>query len=182
MIRNVHEREIAADAEWVGELINSLASSSDRLWPRDQWPAMRLDRPLGIGAAGGHGPVRYVVEAFRPGRSVTFRFIRPVGFHGSHGFSVTAVGERSSVLRHELVMRVSGGAAVTWPLVFRPLHDALIEECLDRAASAAGHPPAVPARRSRWTRLLRGLLSARRRRSRSGARDGRRESTRRGHR
>lgn len=164
MIRNVHEREIAADAEWVGELMNSLASNWDRLWPRDEWPAMRFDRPLGIGAVGGHGPVRYVVEAFSPGRSVTFRFTGPVGFDGSHGFSVTAVGDRSSVLRHELVMRVSGGARVTWPLFFRPLHDALIEECLDRAASAAGHPPAVPARRSWWTKLLRSPWSARRRR------------------
>ena len=39
MVHNLHEREIAAPASEVGMLIDSLASKSDRLWPRNEWPA-----------------------------------------------------------------------------------------------------------------------------------------------
>lgn len=164
MIRNVHAREIRASVGTVGKLIDSLASRDDHLWPHDQWPSMRLDRPLGVDAVGGHGPVRYVVEGYEPGRSVSFRFTRPQGFHGRHSFRVIEVASGSSVLKHELVMTVSGAARLTWPLLYRPLHDALIEESLDRAESAAGHPPASPATRSTWTKLLRSMWSIPRRR------------------
>lgn len=159
MVHNVHEREIAAGAEAVGKLLDSLSSMNDRLWPHDQWPSMRFDRPLEIGAVGGHGPVRYVVENYVPGRWVEFRFTRPSGFEGHHWFSVSEESENSSVLRHELVMTVKGTAVLTWPLFFRPLHDALIEESLDRAESAVGTPPSVPAKRSLWTRALRSMWS-----------------------
>ena len=39
MIRNVHERTLAATPEEVGALIDSLASPGDRLWPAARWPA-----------------------------------------------------------------------------------------------------------------------------------------------
>lgn len=160
-MRNVHERAIAASPGSVGEVVDSLSSQEDRLWPRSDWPAMRLDRPLGVGAAGGHGPVRYVVVGYEPGRSVTFRFTRPAGFDGHHRFVVSESAEGSKVsLRHELVMTVTGIDRLTWPLFFRPLHDALIEESLDRAERAAGSHPDTPARRSLWVRALRSLWSA----------------------
>lgn len=144
----------------VGELLDSLSTRQDRLWPRGQWPPMRLDKPLGIGASGGHGPVRYVVIAFEPGRSIRFRFTGPVGFHGHHAFVISETADDASVLlTHELVMSVTGLARVTWPLFFRPLHDALIEESLDRAESEVGRPPESRARRSLWTRMLRFATS-----------------------
>lgn len=123
---------------------------------------MRLDRPLGVGAAGGHGPVHYVVEAYEPGRSVTFRFTKPSGFHGHHRFVVAEMADVSTVsLRHELVMTLTGIDRITWPLFFRPLHDALIEESLDRGELAVGSRPDPPAKRSLWVRALRSLWSAR---------------------
>ncbi|UNO43730.1 DUF2867 domain-containing protein [Streptomyces sp. MST-110588] len=38
---------------------------------------MRFDRPLGVGAYGGHGPVRYRVSAYDPGRRIRFDFTSP---------------------------------------------------------------------------------------------------------
>jgi hypothetical protein len=162
MVHNVHERLFQVKIERVGELLESLGSSHDRLWPRDCWPAMRLDRALQVGATGGHGPIRYVVQRHERGRAVWFRFTAPVGFEGGHGFDVepTAGGVR---LRHVLTMVPRGGAYVSWPLVFRPLHDALIEDALDRVARAVGE--SVPQRAwSPRVRLLRAML---RRRTRS---------------
>ncbi|MDQ3135435.1 MAG: hypothetical protein M3Q76_11655, partial [Acidobacteriota bacterium] len=67
-MKNVHERILQSPFAAAGELIDKLASRDDLLWPRERWPAMKLDRPLGVGAKGGHGPIRYVVEAYEPGR------------------------------------------------------------------------------------------------------------------
>jgi hypothetical protein len=68
MICNVHQRSLAVPVAEAGFLIDGLAGPDDRLWPSDRWPAMRFDRPLGVGARGGHGPVRYAVGAYVPGR------------------------------------------------------------------------------------------------------------------
>jgi hypothetical protein len=160
MVHNVHEREIAAPGNEVGELIDSLSGQSDRLWPRNQWPAMRLDGPLRLGAAGGHGPVRYFVTHYEPGRWVEFQFTSPSGFNGHHSFAAISLTENSTLLRHELSMSPSGTALFTWPLFFRPVHDALIEESLDRAEIDCGSSPVLAHRRSFWTKVLRAPFSA----------------------
>lgn len=160
MVVNTHEREISATSEEVGALIDSLGSQNDRLWPRAAWPALRLDRPLGVGAAGGHGPVRYHVTSYEPARRVEFQFTEPRGFHGTHCFSVVERVGRDPVLRHELTMKVRGIALLSWPLFFRPLHDALIEEGLDLAQSQWGNP-IRRHRRSLWTRILRAPFAGR---------------------
>src|SRR5271166_5723421 len=103
-VRNVHERRLRAPSEIVGRLIDQLAATDDRLWPRDRWPAMRFDRPLAIGAVGGHGPIRYVVESYDRSRRIRFRFCAPRGFDGCHEFAVRDDGS-GSVIRHELSMR-----------------------------------------------------------------------------
>jgi hypothetical protein len=162
---NVHTRRLGGDLDSIGALVDSLSGPDDRLWPSGQWPAMRFDGPLAVGACGGHGPIRYVVDDYEPGRRVRFRFTGPAGFHGHHEFEVLeGTGEvarvSSVVLQHELRMRTSGWATVSWPLLYRPLHDALIEDALDQAALAVGEEP----RRARWTlwvRLLRSALARR---------------------
>ncbi|MET4097603.1 hypothetical protein ABIB51_004559 [Arthrobacter sp. UYCu712] len=159
MVLNVHEREIVASLKDVGTLIDSLASKSDLLWPRKEWPSMRLDQPLGVGAAGGHGPVRYFVASYEPGRRVEFQFTGPAGFHGNHAFTAIRLTEQLTMLRHELALSPRGPAMFTWPIFFRPLHDALIEECLDRAEYECDARSDFPSRRSMWTRILRASLS-----------------------
>ena len=161
MVYNTHQREIAAPANEVGELIDSLASKNDRLWPKGEWPAIRLDGPLNIGAAGGHGPVRYFVTAYETGRRIEFQFTGPSGFNGHHSFTATSLTDNSTVLRHELSMSPSGTAKLTWPLFFRPMHDALIEESLDCAENQCSSASGAAYRRSLWTKILRAPFSER---------------------
>ena len=168
VVRNVHERLIetppGAGAGRGRELIDKLASRDDVTWPRDRWPAMRFDRPLAVGAAGGHGPIRYFVEAYERGRAVTFRFTGPRGFVGTHGFEVEetagagATGGGATIrVRHTLSMETRGAPRLTWPLLFRPLHDALVEDALDRAE---GHCAESPVARRSWSRRVRMLRRA----------------------
>jgi hypothetical protein len=158
-VHNTHERRLDASPDAAGALLDALASDGDRLWPHDSWPAMRLDRPLGVGATGGHGPVRYTVEEYDPGRRVRLRFLAPRGFDGFHEFTVRPDPSGGTVLAHLLAMRAHGPARASWPLVFRPLHDALLEDALDRAERALTGGVRAPARWSRRVRLLRSLLA-----------------------
>ncbi|MFF7989731.1 SRPBCC family protein [Kitasatospora xanthocidica] len=155
-VLNIHERTVPAPAETVGALIDGLAGPDDLLWPGSAWPRMRLDGPLAVGAAGGHGPIRYTVVGYAPGRWVRFRFDGPRGFDGHHEFTVHPAGG-ATVLRHTIAMRLSGSGRLTWPLAIRRLHDALIEDSLDRAVRACGGTLARPARWSPYVRLLRRL-------------------------
>ncbi|MBK6295860.1 MAG: SRPBCC family protein, partial [Rhodoferax sp.] len=69
---NVHQRLLYAPPEQVGELIDSLASPSDALWPGQAWPRLKLNRPLSVGAAGGHGPIPYFQRPTPRGRWCAF--------------------------------------------------------------------------------------------------------------
>ena len=158
-VRNVHERGFPVPLAAVGALVDSLASRDDRLWPRDKWPPMRFDRPLAVGAAGGHGPIRYFVEEYRPGQSVLFRFSAPRGFDGTHCFEVEE-RQGATFLRHVLEMRATGRALLSWSLYIRPLHDACVEDCLDRATVSLGVALERPASWSIYVRMLRAFRQA----------------------
>ena len=136
VVVNIHERMIPANVDVVGRMIDTLGSAGDVIWPHEKWPALKLDRPLQAGAAGGHGPIRYRVESYEPGRRVRFRFLSPKGFVGTHGFDVENAGEGASKLRHVIEMRTLGMAALNWSLIIRPLHDALLEDALDKVEGA----------------------------------------------
>ena len=157
MVRNVHERVIQSRLAIpeTGKLIDSLGERENPLWPRDSWPPMRFDRPLAIGAIGGHGPIRYVVEEYEPGRKIRFRFTRPRGFKGTHGFEVEKAAPQVVRVRHTLVMRLRGLARLSWPLAFRWLHDALVEDALDRAEASCRLTPIKKRKWSWWVRVLR---------------------------
>jgi hypothetical protein len=55
-------------------------------------------------------------------------------------------------------MTTHGLAILSWPLIFRPLHDALIEDSFATAEAALGQPARMRAW-SLWVRLLRWILS-----------------------
>jgi len=157
-VLNIHERIINTSMAETGKLIDGLASVDDRLWPRDRWPAMKLDRPLGVGAIGGHGPIRYTVESYKPGLWIQFRFTEPKGFLGSHRFEVERVENEKTKLRHTIEMRVKGMARLIWPLAIRPLHDALMEDALDNAEISIGGQPAK-REWTLWVKFLRRTMS-----------------------
>ena len=160
MIRNVHQREFRATEEQLGALLDQVAEPGGP-WP-SRWPPLVLDRPLGVGADGGHGPIRYQVVDYQPGRRAVFRFQEPTDLDGTHTFEVLP-GARpgTAVLRHELIGRPSGLGLLSWTLLIRRLHDALLEDLLDRAGRTVGDPPARPARWSVLVRMTRWLLGLR---------------------
>ena len=118
---------------------------------------MRFDRPLAVGAIGGHGPVRYSVEEYHPSQSIVFRFSAPRGFNGTHRFEVEE-RQGKTVLRHVIEMHTTGMALLSWPLAIRSLHNAAIEDCFDQAAISLKADLPHPARWPVYVRLLRALM------------------------
>ncbi len=163
-IMNVHERSCRVAPELVGTLIDSLSGVDDHLWPRSKWPAQALDGPLEEGARGGHGPVRYTVSEYVPGRRVAYRFDPSglvAGFDGRHYFEV--IPRRSDVLlRHVLEAECDAKTWLKWKVVVEPVHDALLEDALDRAERTLHGRIEKPASWSLWVRGLRHLLAKRR--------------------
>lgn len=157
-VLNIHERLLHAPAQEAGELINRLASPNDAMWPSTPWPPLRFNRALSVGAVGGHGPFRFSVESFEPGRYIRFRFTAPKGFIGTHYFQLKENTADKVLLRHVLEMNVVGFARISWPLIYRPCHDALLEEALDRAQSFLAGEPRRPRKLSFRTKLLIRLL------------------------
>ncbi len=157
-VRNIHERVFQVRKAQVEALLDSLSSSDDRLWPRDRWPRMAFDRPLTAGAVGGHGPVRYSVQSYQPGREVVFGFSRPRGVFGTHRYVVDEVPEGVR-LRHLVEIEARGLGRLSWPLVFGPLHDACLEDSLDAAERELTGTVRRPARWSRWVRALRWVFT-----------------------
>jgi hypothetical protein len=73
VVVNIHERELQVPVDEVGPLLDRLGGPADVLRPSPTWRPMVLDGPVGVGAAGGHGPFRYRVTAHQPGRRVERR-------------------------------------------------------------------------------------------------------------
>lgn len=155
---NIHERPLHAAPDQVGALIDTLASPKDALCPIYWWPRMQFDRPLSVGATGGHGTIRYFVEEYYPGKSITFRFTAPPEFTGFHGYEIVEKADQSVLLRHTLQITTHGRTRLSWPLMFRPLHDALIEDSLTMAQVSLGLSPQVQPW-SLWVRFLRWIMS-----------------------
>lgn len=154
-VLNVHERRVPVPPTKLAPLLEGLSGPHDQLWPSARWPAMVLDRPLGVGARGGHDPVRYVVCGHARGQWVRFRFRAPRGLLGWHEFTVHPTDDGGSVLRHTLTARLTGSARLSWPLFFRWLHDALLEDAMDNAERVVVGAVATPARWNAYVRLLR---------------------------
>jgi hypothetical protein len=152
-IESIHARELPVSAEQLGEIVDTLGGPEDKIWPIERWPndPIGFDRPLGVGARGGHGPIRYTVAAYEPGRQIVFEFDPGTGLRGVHLIVVEPVGDRGARLRHVLEAELGGIYRFLRP-VFLGIHDALVEDLLDKAEMAATGRVARPARWPRWLR------------------------------
>jgi hypothetical protein len=133
-IYNRHDRKIQAPAADVGAYLDSLSGPADRLWPADDWPAMKFDTSLREGARGGHGPVRYRVTEYMPGRRVVFQFEGgglTDGLDGRHFFEVIA-RQNCTLIRHVVDADCDLRMWAKWHILIGPMHDALIEDAFDR--------------------------------------------------
>ncbi len=134
-IFNVHERALSVSAEKAGSAIDSLTREDDFLWPGHRWPPMKLDAPLGKGASGGHGPVKYSVKEYVPGKRIVFGFDKSgvvAGIDGRHYFEVVSLREKV-ILRHVVEGKCGFRDWLLWHAVIGPCHDALLEDGLDLA-------------------------------------------------
>src|SRR5690349_5503982 len=161
MVVNVHERVIAAPAAQVGAALDRIGGADDSWWSAPAWPAMVLEGPLALWVRGRHGPIRYQVTEHVPGRSVVFTFDEGVGLRGTHRFDIVPRDAESCLVRHVVEGRTAGTMRLVWPLAMRWLHDAVVEDLLDRVELDAGHPPAQRARWSWWVRQIRRVTRPR---------------------
>lgn len=156
VIRNVHVRTVQASAAAVGALLDRLSADDDPVFPVPAWEPMRFDRPLGVGATGGHGPVRYTVTAYEPGRRVRFDFTPPN--NGFHEMTVEPLDDERCRVRHVLEADLRGAKRIEWEAVVRPVHDSIVEELFDNIELLTTGTVARPIRWSPRVRLLNRLL------------------------
>lgn len=154
---NIHERVIAAPAEAVAPLLETFGQPNDQLWPFDDWVPLKLDRPLAVGADGGHGPIRYHVTDYQPGKKVTFTFHPRTGLIGTHELTLETLGPNRCKMTHILDAQPTGLMRVAVPLFVLSLHNAVLEDLLDNAQRHAEGTVPSPARWTWWVKLWRIL-------------------------
>ncbi|KJS02197.1 MAG: hypothetical protein VR65_05970 [Desulfobulbaceae bacterium BRH_c16a] len=129
---NIHKRTIGQSIGVISDILNTLSSNDDKLWPKEKWPPMIFRKGLTVGAIGGHGPIKYSINTYIPGSSIEFTFVKPDGFKGVHRFEVTEIENNKTELKHTIDMMLSRKGILTWHIAIRWLHDALIEDCFDK--------------------------------------------------
>ena len=154
-MRNVQQRVIDAPAVVVGAVLDSASGPADRLWPAD-WPPLKLDAGLKVGSHGGHGPIRYSVSEYEPGRRIRFVPDADLGLEGYHEFTVTPQGPDRSLVSHVIDARLQGRMILSWPIAIRWVHEAVLRDLLDTVErNSTGRLAGAPARWSLWVRILR---------------------------
>jgi hypothetical protein len=142
-IRNVHTRRIAASADHVGSLLDTLGSDRDQFWQTELAEPVVFAEGLRITSQGGHGTLRYRVSHSEPGRSIEAEFEPGVGLRGRHRFDVTTDDQTHCTLQHTLEATLQGQGRLAWPLGLRAIHDAVVEDVfnhVERTVTGAAHP------------------------------------------
>jgi hypothetical protein len=162
-IHKVHSRELPVAPDEVGALLDALGTPGDRLWPTDRWPTtpLELDGPLAVGTQSRQGilpltQIRQVVDDYRRGRRIAFRFAPGLGIVGTHRLDVEPLGRHRCRLTHTLEGRVEPKLIPVYPILIGQ-HDALVEDLLDRAELATTGRIARPARWPTSVRIANAL-------------------------
>ncbi|MCD4846750.1 MAG: hypothetical protein K8R76_01005 [Candidatus Aegiribacteria sp.] len=132
-VTNIHKRIINQPEENISKILDTLSSNNDLLWPKEKWPPMVFKKGLVEGATGGHRPIRYSIKKYVPGNLIEFDFMKPDGFKGIHKFEITEIEKDKTELKHTISMTLSGKGMLTWYFAIKWLHDALLEDCMDKA-------------------------------------------------
>lgn len=156
-IVNIHKRELPISKDKVLNLFSTLASDKDKIWPSENWPPMRFKEGLKKGSIGGHGPIRYEIINFDPNGCIAFKFLKPKGFNGLHKFEITAISQNSTDIKHSIIMTTSVLGTFKWIFAIKWLHDALLEDALDKIENQLTHQN-LNTEWHLWVKLLRGIL------------------------
>jgi hypothetical protein len=134
MVINRHERILKASSRTVGALLDQLASSNDVLWSHNRgWSPIKFDRPLQVGAVGGHGFFGYTIEQYIPGQKILFRFTAPKSLNGTHCVYLEPINSNQTRLVHVIEAEIKGIMWFLWTFMFSSLHNALTEDVMDNA-------------------------------------------------
>lgn len=131
-VLNTHKRILNQPKSKIVELLETLSAENDKIWPKDKWPAMKFKGGIKVGAKGGHGPIRYSVEKYDPNKIIQFRFLKPNGFYGVHKFEVKELTKQKTEIKHTIDMSTRLKGTLIWIFGIRALHNALIEDGLDK--------------------------------------------------
>ena len=131
-VLNIHKRTLNQPKSKVTELLKTLSTENDRIWPKEKWPEMKFKNGIQVGAKGGHGPIRYSVEKYNPDEIIQFRFSKPDGFNGIHKFEVIELDKEKTEIKHTIEMNTTGKGTLIWTFAIRSLHNALIEDGFDK--------------------------------------------------
>ncbi|MBN8642818.1 MAG: hypothetical protein J0L86_13485 [Flavobacteriales bacterium] len=155
-ILNIHKRVINQPKTEIVKLFETLASDNDLMLATHKWSPMKLDKGLQIGSKGGHGPIKYHVIDYKPDDFIVFKFDLK-GFDGIHKFTISEISQNRTELSHTVDMITSGAATLKWVFAIRWLHDAYIEDALDKVEN---HSSTTKKRTewSLWVRLLRTIM------------------------
>lgn len=153
---NIHKRIIQQPKTEIVKLFNTLATDNDMMLATDKWPPMKLDNGLQVGSKGGHGPIKYFVTEYQPEKSITFQFDL-TGFNGLHRFDINELEQNKIELSHIIDMTTTGSATLKWALAIRWLHDAYIEDALDKVENHFTVDKKV-SEWNLWVKILRKLL------------------------
>jgi len=159
-VLNIHKRTINQPKAIISKLLETLSTESDKLWPTDQWPPMKLHKGLTIGSKGGHGPIRYTVNLYNPGELIQFEFRKPNGFNGVHRFEITELENDKTEIKHTIEMNTTGIGTLTWTIAVRWLHDALMEDAFDKVENQFVTEKKKP-KWNIWVRVLRKISKPR---------------------
>lgn len=156
-IINIHKRQFDQPTTLLADILDTIGSDNDRLWPKEKWPRVNLDDRLEIHSSGGHGPIGYYVSLYDFGRLLEFTFTSPEEFIGKHSFEIIDKADGTSELLHRIDMSVNLKGSIIWYCAVKWLHDALLEDCLDKVhnqlAENRVHTP-----HTFWVKTLRYLL------------------------
>lgn len=137
----------------VAPLLATLSTEQDLVWPNKKWPRMKFKEGLVLNAKGGHGPIRYYISDYVPNKSIEFTFTQPSGFHGTHDLKLIPRGKNTEV-KHTINMLTRGKATILWLFAIRWLHDALLEDALDKVEGQFSEDVQL-SKWNPWVRFLR---------------------------
>lgn len=160
-VLNIHKRRLNQPKSEIVELLKTLSTENDKIWPKEKWPAMRFKEGIDVGAKGGHGPIRYSVEKYSPNEIIQFRFLKPDGFNGVHKFEIKELPKEKTEIKHTIDMNTVGKGTIIWFLAIRSLHNALIEDAFDKLENNFSENNKT-RKWSFWVKLVRRLLTKKR--------------------
>lgn len=122
---------------------------------------MEFQGGIKVGAKGGHGPIRYSVDKYNPSEIIQFRFSKPNGFNGIHKFEINELTNEKTEIVHTVDMNTVGKGTLLWVLAIRSLHNALIEDGLDKLENNFSEDK-KSSKWNFWVRLIRKQIGKRR--------------------